>query len=38
VREVIIRLLPDGEPRRDAVAGALRMSERTLQRRLEESD
>jgi AraC-like DNA-binding protein len=36
VREVIIRLLPDGEPRRDDVAGALCMSERTLQRRLEE--
>ena len=35
-REVIIRRLPDGEPRRDQVAGALCMSERTLQRRLEE--
>jgi AraC-like DNA-binding protein len=35
-REVIIRRLPDGEPRRDDVAGELRMSERTLQRRLEE--
>ena len=35
-REVIIRRLPDGEPRRDQVAGELRMSERTLQRRLEE--
>jgi AraC-like DNA-binding protein len=35
-REVIIRRLPDGEPRRDEVAGELRMSERTLQRRLEE--
>lgn len=35
-REVIIRRLPDGEPRRDQVASALRMSERTLQRRLEE--
>ena len=34
-REVIIRRLPDGEPRRDQVAGELRMSERTLQRRLE---
>jgi AraC-like DNA-binding protein len=33
-REVIIRRLPDGEPRRDQVAGELRMSERTLQRRL----
>jgi AraC-like DNA-binding protein len=36
VREVIIRRLPDGEPRRDQVAGELRMSERTLQRRLDE--
>lgn len=35
VREVIIRRLPDGEPRRDQVAGELCMSERTLQRRLE---
>ena len=35
-REVIIRRLPDGEPRRDEVASALCMSERTLQRRLEE--
>ena len=35
-REVIIRRLPDGEPRRDEVASELRMSERTLQRRLEE--
>jgi AraC-like DNA-binding protein len=34
-REVIVRRLPDGEPRRDEVAGELRMSERTLQRRLE---
>jgi AraC-like DNA-binding protein len=34
-REVIIRCLPDGEPRRDQVASALCMSERTLQRRLE---
>jgi AraC-like DNA-binding protein len=34
-REVIIRRLPDGEPRRDVVARELRMSERTLQRRLE---
>jgi AraC-like DNA-binding protein len=36
VREAIVRRLPDGEPRRDEVAGELRMSERTLQRRLEE--
>jgi AraC-like DNA-binding protein len=35
-REIIIRRLPDGEPRRDQVAGELCMSERTLQRRLEE--
>jgi AraC-like DNA-binding protein len=35
-REVIIRRLPDGEPRRDDVASELCMSERTLQRRLEE--
>ncbi|HXX04384.1 MAG TPA: AraC family transcriptional regulator [Xanthobacteraceae bacterium] len=35
VREVIVRSLPDGEPRRDQVAGELCMSERTLQRRLE---
>jgi len=35
-REVIVRCLPDGEPRRDQVASELCMSERTLQRRLEE--
>ena len=35
MREVIVRRLPDGEPRRDDVAGELCMSERTLQRRLE---
>lgn len=34
-RGVIIRRLPDGEPRRDRVARELCMSERTLQRRLE---
>lgn len=34
-REVILRWLPDGEPRRNQVASELRMSERTLQRRLE---
>jgi AraC-like DNA-binding protein len=28
--------LPDGEPKRDEIAGELCMSERTLQRRLEE--
>jgi AraC-like DNA-binding protein len=38
VREAIIKKLPDGEPRRDEVAGELRMSERTLQRRLEEEE
>jgi AraC-like DNA-binding protein len=36
VREMIIRRLPDGEPKRDEIAGELGMSERTLQRRLEE--
>jgi AraC-like DNA-binding protein len=35
-REAIIRRLPDGEPRRDQIAGDLALSERTLQRRLEE--
>jgi len=35
-REVIIRKLPDGEPRRDDVASALCLSERTFQRRLAE--
>jgi len=35
VREAIVRRLPDGEPRRDEIATELRMSERTLQRRLE---
>jgi len=33
---MIIRRLPDGEPRRDEIADELCMSERTLQRRLEE--
>jgi AraC-like DNA-binding protein len=33
-REAIVRLLPDGEPRRGELARALCMSERTLQRRL----
>lgn len=36
VREAIIRRLPDGEPRRDQIAGELCMSERTLQRRLDD--
>jgi AraC-like DNA-binding protein len=31
---VILRYLPNGEPRRPKIAGALGMSERTLQRRL----
>jgi AraC-like DNA-binding protein len=35
-REMIIRRLPDGEPKRDEIASELCMSERTLQRRLEE--
>jgi AraC-like DNA-binding protein len=34
-RAAIIRRLPDGEPRRPGIAGALGISERTLQRRLE---
>ncbi|HXW24596.1 MAG TPA: AraC family transcriptional regulator [Xanthobacteraceae bacterium] len=37
-RQVIVRRLPDGEPRRDEVAGELHMSERTLQRRLEQEE
>lgn len=36
VRQVLCRLLPQGEPKRQAVADALRMSTRTLQRRLQE--
>ena len=36
VRELIVRRLPDGEPRRERIAHELGMSERTLQRRLEE--
>jgi AraC-like DNA-binding protein len=35
-RAAIIRRLPDGEPRRTEIASSLGMSERTLQRRLEE--
>jgi AraC-like DNA-binding protein len=38
VREAIVKRLPDGEPRRDDVASELGMSERTLQRRLEEEE
>lgn len=36
VKEIIVTKLPDGEPRRDEVASALCMSERTLLRRLQE--
>jgi AraC-like DNA-binding protein len=36
VRQVLCRLLPQGEPKREAVAQALLLSERTLQRRLQE--
>ncbi len=36
VKKVLVELLPKGDPRRDEVASALRMSERTLQRRLSE--
>ena len=36
VRDLIIRRLPDGEPRREAIAQALHMTERTLQRRCQE--
>jgi len=35
-RQVICRLLPQGEPRRETVAQSLQLSERTLQRRLDE--
>lgn len=35
-RQVLCRLLPQGEPKREAVAEALHLSERTLQRRLQE--
>jgi AraC-like DNA-binding protein len=35
-REEITRRLPEGEPRREDVAGALCLSERTLQRRLQD--
>ena len=35
-RQVICRLLPQGEPRRETVAQSLHLSERTLQRRLDE--
>lgn len=38
VRELIMRRLPAGEPRRDEIAIALHTSERTLQRRLEDEE
>lgn len=36
VRQVLCRLLPQGEPKRETVAQALLLSERTLQRRLQD--
>ncbi|MEW6703431.1 MAG: AraC family transcriptional regulator [Pseudomonadota bacterium] len=36
VKKVLVELLPKGDPRREDVAEALHMSERTLQRRLSE--
>jgi len=38
VMDHIVRLLPDGAPGQDQVAGALHMSSRTLQRKLREED
>ncbi|WP_263145584.1 AraC family transcriptional regulator [Pseudomonas sp. RIT-PI-AD] len=35
-RQVLCRLLPQGEPKRESVAAALHLSQRTLQRRLQE--
>ena len=35
-RQVLCRLLPQGEPKRDTVAQTLHLSQRTLQRRLQE--
>lgn len=35
-RQVLCRLLPQGEPKREVVAQALHLSQRTLQRRLQE--
>lgn len=37
-RELIVQRLPDGEPRRDVIASELCMSERTLQRRLQDEN
>ena len=34
-RELIVAKIPDGEPKRAAIASALRMTERSLQRRLQ---
>lgn len=36
IRELIVRRLPDGDPMRGEIANAMCMSERTLQRRLQE--
>jgi AraC-like DNA-binding protein len=36
VRELIIRRLPDGEPKREKIAKALCMTERSLQRRFQQ--
>ncbi|WP_028241019.1 AraC family transcriptional regulator [Stutzerimonas azotifigens] len=36
VRQVLCRLMPQGEPKREAVAGLLHLSQRTLQRRLQD--
>jgi AraC-like DNA-binding protein len=38
IREEIARRLPDGEPRREQVARALKLGDRTLTRRLREED
>ncbi|MFC5696405.1 AraC family transcriptional regulator [Pseudomonas sp. GCM10022186] len=36
VRQVLCRLLPQGEPKREVVASSMHLSQRTLQRRLQE--
>ena len=36
VRQVLCRVLPQGEPKRETLAQALHLSQRTLQRRLQE--
>ncbi len=38
VRDIIVRLLPDGDPSRSAAATCLGISERTLQRRLQDEN